>query len=219
MRFFPLGIIEEFLKEIFFMAHLVTFSFAEIQRWTDCDQPIFYSEDWYVRKGFTFRPPVMNIDLQAEGVTMEIDNVDKSFSDLILTEDVREKECRIERVCLDKNLCVIETPIIIFPGYVDRILKADRKRAVIEISDELIRWQILTPRRTHSPTCEWGFKSDECGYPVAGPATVCGDGLYNEKTAEACAYLGNRIHFGGFYYISTLAQKEIWWGTKPKLWG
>jgi len=37
-------------------------------------------------------------------------------------------------------------------------------------------------------------------------------------TAERCESLGNRNNYGGFFYVTRLAQEELWWGEKRKTW-
>lgn len=48
-----------------------------------------------------------------------------------------------------------------------------------------------SPQRRLVPSCQWKFKSAECGY--AGAATTC------DKTLDRCRELGNSNRFGGYY--------------------
>jgi phage-related protein len=82
-----------------------------------------------------------------------------------------------------------------------------RKKAQVEVANHLIKWRtIQCPRRLHSPSCQWIFKSTYCLYP--------GGEAWCDHTWERCTALANTINFGGFPSISDMVSKEIWWGRK-----
>lgn len=209
VRSLPYEFFSELSKDLVYIRHLVTLFIGPTIRWTDCDQDIFYANEWYEKKSISFDAANFSITPQADSISFSISNVDKFFSDLILNQDIRGKEAWIERVCLDNNLQIIGAASMMYLGFLDNI-KVDRKIGNVKIYNHMIKWKTPTPRRDHSPNCPWVFKGTECGY--SGTETWC------DYTTERCKQFNNRINFGGFAHISKMAQKEIWWGTKQKIW-
>jgi hypothetical protein len=195
--------------EIAWIRHLftLTISATEIYRWTDCDQNIVYGGNWYTTKGIEFSPPAVSTQLGVGSITLTIDNVDKWFSTLVLSTNVSGKAFVIERVALDENIQVLGTPETIFFGYLDEG-PITRKEGRIEVNNHMIKWRVIQcPRRLHSPSCPWIFKSTTyCTY----------DSTENwcDHTWERCTALGKTLYHGGFPSISDMVNKEIWWGRK-----
>lgn len=208
MKTFPYELTKEFQKEAIHIIHFVTIIATNTYRWTDCDQDI-YSSNWYKSKGLKFSPSTPSINSEIEAIELEIDNVDKFISNLVLSENMRGKEFTLYRALLDDSNHIVGETIFLFAGYTDEI-KITKKRGNIKVFNEMIKWKTLTPRRIYSPTCQWIFTGIECAY--AGSQVAC------DYTKDRCKELGNYDNFGGFYYIFDMAQKEIWWGSKPKLW-
>lgn len=176
-------------------------------RWTDSDQPIRFGGFWYEANGIRFDQAQYSADIKLDSIQLEIQNVDKAFSDLVLSNDMRGNEVRIYRVALDNYLNVIggmttETDLntygLLFVGYMDKI-EVDRGRAKIEVYNHFIKWKMPTPRRIHSPTCYWVFASPhgitgstECGWTGyalgydtgTGAAVVVGDTITGLTTGH-----------------------------------
>lgn len=208
MRSLPAELTAELEKEIVCLAHLitVTISASEIYRWTDFKEGIVYGGYWYLSRGITFTEISSSYESSPDSITFTIDNVDKLISNLALTQATVGKECKIERVALDKNLQVVGGAAVVFLGYLDA-MRINRQKAQIEVFDEMIKWRVIQcPRRLHSPSCQWIFKSTYCAY--AGAATWC------DHTWERCDILANTLNYGGFPSISDMVNKEIYWGRK-----
>jgi hypothetical protein len=73
----------------------------------------------------------------------------------------------------------------------------------ITIVNEFIYWNKKS-LRNHSPSCQWAFKGVECKY--AGGADWC------DKSFDRCSNINNDENYGGFRWLPSIADKEIWWG-------
>jgi hypothetical protein len=177
VRSLPLEIVSEFLKDVVHQQHLYTLDLTSaVYRWTDGPNGIYYLGNWYAPKGISFSEAGTTLAKQVDTLVLTIDNVDKSFSTIALTEDIRNKPCTIERVLLDKNLAVIGAPMTVFSGYIDGAEQIDRNRARIRISSQMTKWQTPTPKRLHPPTCPWIFKGPDLncnfsGTPIQNPTS------------------------------------------------
>jgi len=80
----------------------------------------------------------------------------------------------------------------------------DEERASVTLVTPFSQWARKTLSK-YSPSCRWKvFKGTECGY--SGAATWC------DRTYARCQALGNTGNFGGFRWLFSIVDKEIWWG-------
>ena len=77
----------------------------------------------------------------------------------------------------------------------------------ISVKNEAMLWAKKT-LRIHSSSCPWVFKGTECGY--SGTATWC------DKNYARCGELLNTDNYGGFRFLPSIMEKEIWWGKSRK---
>ncbi len=202
----PVELTQELAKEYHSLRHLFQISLSSIYRYTDADIDIYYNGYWWSAKGIDFDAVKLSTSPRVDSISFSIDNVDRTFSAIVLSEETRGKECQIWRVALNKNMAVIGATKL-FVGYLDAI-EIDHKRARFEVYNHFIRWKMLTPRRFHGPTCMWTFKSYYCGY--SGTETWC------DHSWERCTALNNKLNFSGFRWLPFLIEKQIWWGRIPK---
>ncbi len=205
MKSLPAELSTELAKEYHFQRHLFQLTLASTYRYTDADIDIYYSGQWWYSRGIEFDAAKLSASPRVDSLSFEIDKVDKTFSAIVLAEETRGKECTIWRAALDKNMAVLGVSKL-FVGYLDSI-EIDNKRARISVYNHFIRWKMLTPRRLHSATCPWTFKSTYCAY--AGAETWC------DHSWERCVALTNKLNFGGFRWLPYLVDKQIWWGRAP----
>lgn len=206
MKSLPYELIQELAKQYNFIKHLFKFNFTNILRYTDADIDVYYNNYWWYAYGIEFDSIRSSATSEVDHITLRINNVDKSFSNLIQTEEIRGKEVDIYEVGLDSNMNVLGS-VLIFMGYIDSI-EADHKRAEIQIYNHFILWKMKVPKRYHSPNCQWIFKSSQCGY--SGSETWC------DHSWERCVELNNKLNFGGFRWLPSIVDKQIWWGSVPK---
>ena len=97
--------------------------------------------------------------------------------------------------------------IVLFEGILDSWGISEDKLN-LTVTNILSRWAQRT-LSTHSSSCRWKqFKGEECGY--VGAATWC------DRTYARCLALGNEANFGGFKWLPSIVDKEIWWGRIPE---
>jgi len=207
MRNLPIELTADLTKDFFISKHLFVFEWSRTQRWTDCANDIYYGGNWYLSRGIGFDAVALSMNPKVDQITVEIVDVNKSISKIILSEDIKDRRCWIYSVNLDKNLQAIGAPILLFLGYCDASSKPIRSEKVrIEIYNDMIKWQRLTPRRLTSPTCQWDFKH--------GPAKVLGtdSNTYTCKL-DHVAHSTNKPTTGGnyaTYWTLTGSGGSIW---------
>lgn len=152
----PIELTRELESRVATICHLFEFGFSKIRYWTDFSEDIFYSSQWYSRKGIRFDRVSGTAMPRVDSVNLEIDNVDKEMSDLILSEEIRRKSVTIRMASLDRNNNVVSS-YILFQGLFDGI-EVNQKIARVEVHNHLIEWEVPTPRRMHSATCPWVFQ-------------------------------------------------------------
>jgi len=164
VRQIPVELQTELLEEVTQQQCLITITTKiHTYRWTDGQNEVYWDGNWWIPKGIEFDPIGSTVTGQLDSMTLEIDNADQKFSDLVLSEDIRGSQCLIETVLLDINQAIIGEPAIIFQGFLDR-MPMDGVKARVEVFSHMVRWKLMTPRRQHTPSCPWIFKGLECGY-------------------------------------------------------
>lgn len=206
MKGLPYELAVELAKEYHHQRHLFKLSFVSPLYFTDADIDIYYDSRWWYSRGIEFDAVKLSASPRIDNISFAIDNVDKTFTNIVLEQETRGKECIIYRIALDRNMNVIGSTIL-FLGYLDAI-EIDKRRARFQVYNHFIRWKMLTPRRFHSATCQWTFKSTYCGY--GGGETWC------DHSWERCVALGQKLNFSGFRWLPFLVEKQIWWGRIPK---
>ncbi len=206
MRSIPYELNAELTKEASFIAHLLEIQLSTPVYLTDLDIDLTWQGKTYQARGMRISAVEYNISMEVDSVTLEIDNVDDFWTSIIMNEDIRGKIVVVKTVALRAPATVVAEDIK-FQGIIDSVPElADKIR--IEVYSPLILWRKKTPRRIHQPTCPWPFKSPECGY--TGTETWC------DQSYERCSSLGNTDNFGGFRFLPSLQDKQIWWGRQPK---
>lgn len=191
MRTLPQELAAEITKQAFTIYHLFIFEFAKTYRWTDCPNNIYYAGEWYLAKAISFDAVSLSMNPRVDQITVNLDDVDKKITKIILSEDIRDKRMKIYAVPLDSNLSPIGTALMLFLGYCDASSKQiGRKSFTIEIYNDMIKWKRLTPRRITTPTCIWDFKN--------GPAKILGSNGYTYTCIlDHCGHPSNFPITGG----------------------
>ncbi|OPY78296.1 MAG: hypothetical protein A4E65_02319 [Syntrophorhabdus sp. PtaU1.Bin153] len=197
--------VAELEKEILASFFLLELEFTTTYYYTDRDIPVHYDGHHYEPLGFSFTDIAYSGSMAVDSVTVDIVNLDRVFSGIILNEDVRNKTANIHfGVTLRTNGRISST--IVEPVFVGKIagwkIEGDKKCS-LTIANEMILWNKKT-LRTHPANCPWTFKGTECAY--AGAVTTC------DKSWDACVAMVNEANYGGFRWIPKLVDKETWWG-------
>jgi hypothetical protein len=224
MRSLPAALTTELAKQAHFLANLFKMDFTPTPYyWTDIDQSIYFDSKVWEPAGIKFSDISYGIDQNIATTDVTFPNVDKFFSDLSLTTELRGKAFTIYRALLNNSLNVIgcttesgANPLpIIIDGYINSVPKMDRMTANFNVVSFSIALNINTPRRVYEPKCGWlrigGFKGTFCAY--AGAETWC------DGSKLRCVELANQVNFGGWEFISDLQNQPVRWGQRVKTWG
>jgi hypothetical protein len=179
-------------------------------RYTDCDVPITYSSNVYSQRGFDFQSIDYSMGNIVDKATVVIDSLDYLLNALFVGGTPQGSATVLRKVLLDSDYAIIGTPATLFEGEIDSW----------DFTERVLRFTVTSPwhqwnQQTlskHSPSCRWkqfGTTAyDECNY--TGGESWC------DRTYARCEVLGNTTNFGGFRYLPSIIDRDIWWGKIPK---
>ena len=178
--------------------------------YTDCDVPITYGGTTYDPLGFSFNPVKYSMANIVDKVTIQIDNLGSVFSGLFVGSTVQGSPAILYTTILDSTHAVVGGLVTLFEGEIDSWI-IDETMASITITSILSHWSQKTYSK-YSPSCRWGVFGttdyDECNY--GGATTWC------DRTYKQCVVLNNSSNFGGFRWLPSIVDKDVWWGPKQK---
>jgi len=172
--------------------------------YTDCDIPLVVGDDTYQPRGFEQQNINYSINQIVDQVTIEIDNLDQVLTPVFVGGTPQGSPVVLLAVVLDDDLSILgNTSVIVFEGEIGPWGLAEDK-VDITVTNQFAQWAQSTLSR-HSASCRWKvFKGDECGY--SGSETWC------DRTYARCESLGNQANFGGFRWLPSIMDTQIWWG-------
>jgi hypothetical protein len=148
-----------------------------------------------------------------------VDNVDITILDVANTykgifieqEYIQGSRFTLFMVLLDDSRVPIGEDlnyrIVLFDGTLDS-WDLDEELIKVKITNQLYQWERRTLRK-HSATCGWRtFGSSPCPH-ILQSGESC-DREYNQ-----CSQWGHTAYFGGFRFLPSLVDKDIWWGSVP----
>lgn len=207
MRSLPAQLNTELLKEASFLTHLVEMHLSSTVYYTDLDVDVIYQGHTYLSWGLSFSAAEYSLTPQIDKISVEFDNVNGEFSAFALGEEVRGKKCVIRLAALSAPATILAASTK-FAGVIDSC-SIDHQRAKFEVYNPWLFWKRKTPRRIHQATCPWPFKS-------AGLCQYTGSETWCDQSYDRCLALENMSNFGGFRFLPSLVNKQIWWGRSPK---
>lgn len=173
MRTLPVELTTEFSKDFMCEKHLFVMGFSTPQYWTDFGQNIYYGGRWYLSKDITFDSLELSMNPKIDTTTLNIDDVDRRLTKIILSDDIVGEQVEIYVVGLDKNIQVLNVPALLFMGYCDSSARPiGSKKFAITVYNHMIKWKMMTPVRISSPTCQWDFKKGPDAVISTDSATV-----------------------------------------------
>lgn len=203
MRSLPIDIALEIAKDYSFFCRLLKMELATPVYYTDLDMDVVWNGTTYLSRGLKFNDIKVNLTAAIDRTSFDIDNTGLEMSSLILNQDTRGRACTIYLAAMDKAGQVVAADVL-FTGMLDAV-KVDSKKASFDVYSHMILWKKKIPGRIHQATCPWIFKeTTTCRY--GGAETWC-DHSYNRCTA-----LANTANYGGFRFLPSLQNKQIWWG-------
>ena len=176
-------------------------------RYTDCDVPLVITNRFEPR-GFKFDRIRYSLKTIVDSMTLECDNLDDALTSAFVGGNPQGSEVSLQLTVLDSSYQVVDAPVTWFLGYIDE-WKIDEEKLVMTVVSRLARWNQRTLSK-HSASCRWkAFKGTECQY--AGAEIWC------DRSYTRCQVLGNTDNFGGFRFLPSIIDKEIWWGRTRKV--
>lgn len=118
----------------------------------------------------------------------------------------------IREIVLDDNYEVVgETSAELFEGKIDAWTMDEVNLRFTAVS-EMSQWTQKGLRK-HSPSCTWKkFK----GQTEDSPCFYSGEETWCDRSYKRCGDLSNTANFGGFKFLASIINKEIWWGREKK---
>jgi hypothetical protein len=173
-------------------------------RYTDCDVPLYIEDDTYEPRGFSFTRIGYSSETIVDSVDISVDNLDQVLTSLFVGGTPQAETVILSLVVLDSSYEIVgATSAIVFQGRIDA-WDLDEVTCSITVTSLFSQWSQHTLAK-YSASCRWKqFKGAECGY--SGGETWC------DRTYARCQALGNTDNFGGFRWLPSIVDKEIWWG-------
>ena len=214
MRVLDSDLYAEYQKEILRYFFMVEFDFTSTYRYNDTDETIYdSSSNAFLSRGFSFEDISFGVGMTVSELNITIDDTDQLISAILLGEDVRNCTAKlyigVVTAAADPNPSEIITQEFM-RGIVSGWELSGDNVAKITIKNEMVLWSKKT-LRTCQASCPWLFKGTECTYS--------GDESWCDQSYDRCSELVNTDNFGGFRFLPSLMQKEIWWGRNPKYTG
>ncbi len=182
-------------------------------RYTDCDVPIHLTNT-YNPRGFQFQPVKYSMGQIVDKLTFSIDNLDSVFTALFTGSTPQGSAATLKMVVLDSSYQIVgDSAITLFEGELDswELTENQLKATVTSLFHQ---WSQTTLSK-HSPSCRWKvFNSSTVGSSGAECASTAGS-TWCDRTYSRCIELSNSTNFGGFRFLPSLVDKEIWWGRVP----
>lgn len=176
-------------------------------RYTDCDVPIV-STYRYSPRSIKMEAVKYSLGKVVDSVKLEVSNLDSALTDAFVDGTPQGGEVLIKLILLNDSYTAVASPQIFFQGNIDG-WSLDEEKLTVTIASEFVRWNQRTLEK-HSASCRWKqFKGTECAY--AGAETWC------DRSYTRCVTLGNSANFGGFRWLPSIIDKEIWWGYSPPM--
>lgn len=107
MRTVPLALQSELIKEANALCHLIELYLSSTYRFTDFDFALTYDANTYTSRGLSVSAAEYSVSPQVDKLTLQVDNVDKTFSAIILAQEVRGKKCVVRLAALKGRDVVI----------------------------------------------------------------------------------------------------------------
>ena len=181
-------------------------------RYTDCDIPI-HDSNTYNPRGFKLQPVKYSMGTVVDKLTFTIDNLDSAFTGLFVGSTPQGSAVVLKIVVLDSSYDIINSAVTLFEGELDAWDLAENQ-VKVTVTSLFHQWSQTTLSK-HSPSCRWKvFNSSTLGSSGVDCASTVGGG-WCDRTYARCLILANSTNFGGYRWLPSLVDKEIWWGRSP----
>jgi hypothetical protein len=116
----------------------------------------------------------------------------------------------IRRVLVDDDYSLVSgTSAMVFEGTIDGWNMTEDILKITVVS-QFVQWS-QRALRLHSPSCPWKVFG---GNTPDSPCMYSGSEIWCDRTYVRCTALGNTANYGGFRWLPSIVDKEIWWGME-----
>lgn len=183
--------------------HIIKEGFPEYL-FTKCQVPLNLHNFLYKPRSFEVQNIMYSTTSVVDKLSLRLDNTDDIFTPLFVGGDPQGVAVVLHLVVLDEN----NKPAggdstALFYGEID---DWDMQEGEINIGivNAHSRWPKKKTAR-HPSSCRWSaFKDEDCKY--VGSDTTC------DRSYKDCFSKGNQLNFGGFRFLPSIENKEVWWG-------
>ena len=118
----------------------------------------------------------------------------------------------IRKTYIDDDYSVVGgTSAMAFEGSIDGWTLSETTLK-INLVNQFVQWS-QKALRLHGPSCTWRvFK----GLTSDSPCMYTGEETWCDRTYARCEVLANTDNFGGFRWLPSIVDKEIWWGREKQ---
>ena len=165
----------------------------------------------YTPNGFSFQPIKYSVNKIVDKATVEMPVVDDpSIKAAFIGGTPKNSQVIIRGIIVDDDYSLIgDTSVIVFEGNIDNWSITESKLS-IGVSNLFVQWTQKALRR-HSSSCTWKVFG---GATPDSPCFYSGEETRCDRSHVRCAALGNTVNFGGFRWLPSIVDKEIWWGRE-----
>ena len=204
MKTFGASVTAELASEIAIIFHWVVMEFTSTYRYTNADRPIYSGANKYSMRQFEIESSQYDSMMSVDSFDITLDNTDLAMGSIVLNEEVRNKPFSMGFAAMGSDLQPISF-VTLFSGFCGN-WELLENACRFTVMNKFALWEKQTLRRAHS-SCPWEFKGSECGY--SGGQSWC------DKTYPRCTALANTSNYGGFRWLPSVMEKQIWWGNTP----
>ena len=207
-------------------------------RYTDCDVPIALPDDIvlavedatlrvdgtisggitetqvpavYASTSFSFQPIVYSANKIVDKAKVQIQIIDDpGLKAAFIGGTPQGSEVILRGIVVDDDYSIVgDTSVILFEGTIDD-WNLNEAKLNFGVASIFVQWSQKALRR-HSSSCAW---KEFRGNTPDSPCFYSGAENRCDRTYVRCEALGNTDNFGGFRWLSSIVDKEIWWGRK-----
>lgn len=210
MRTINAELLAQFASEQLRAFRLLDFDIDSVHyRYTNCDVPLLCDGNLFTSKDFRIENVGYSSNQFVDRMQIEIDDIKAVLRNAFLDGTPQGSSTILMVAVVDSKGSVLDSGsayTTLFDGEIDD-WSLDESKISISITSILTKWAQKTLSK-YSASCRWKkFKGTECTY--SGGETWC------DRTYVRCTALGNTANFGGFRWLPSIVDKEIWWGRIP----
>lgn len=176
--------------------------------YTDCDVPLVYDGNRYEPHAFDLSAVNYSLGTVVDTCTLGLDDCGEDLKSDFIGGDPQGSQVVVRMVVLDVDYAIIgPAHVTWFDGEIGE-WEYEEGTISMTVTNMFARWNMRTQSR-HPASCRWKkFKGTECTY--SGGESWC------DRSYTRCEALGNQANFGGFRWLPSIENANIWWGSAPK---